>query len=105
MEKYPPPERTERLQRDKFYPLADRHPAQKIGPMTSIGYLPMQNIAAKWNGEKRCPKKGEWYLSGARIAAYRAPNDLSSEYHIANIYQIETKRITERKIIKWLGNK
>lgn len=34
-------------------------------------------------GEKRAPKKGEFYLSGAIVEAYRAPNDLTTEYHIA----------------------
>jgi hypothetical protein len=33
-------------------------------------------------GEKRPPRKGEWYLSGAIPNAYRAPNDLSIAYHI-----------------------
>ena len=37
----------------------------------------------RWDGQsKRCPKKGEWYISGAIPAAYRAPNDLSSEYFV-----------------------
>jgi hypothetical protein len=30
----------------------------------------------------RNPKRGEFYLSGAIVAAYKAPNDLSSPYHI-----------------------
>lgn len=30
----------------------------------------------------RPPKKGEYYLSGAIVAAYRAPNDLSSPYWV-----------------------
>ena len=29
---------------------------------------------------KRNPRKGEWYVSGAIPAAYKAPNDLTSEY-------------------------
>jgi hypothetical protein len=33
-------------------------------------------------GEFRAPKKGEYYLSGAIPEAYRAPNDLSMEFHI-----------------------
>ena len=28
----------------------------------------------------RKPKKGEWYVSGAIPMAYRAPNDLPTEY-------------------------
>ena len=50
-----------------------------------------QEIAAKPTGEKRCPKAGEWYLSGASVAAYRAPNDFPSEYHIAKLVRIVTK--------------
>jgi len=34
-------------------------------------------------GEFREPRKGEFYLSGAIVAAYRAPNDLSTKFHIA----------------------
>jgi len=34
-------------------------------------------------GPKRCPKKGEYYLSGALPQAYEAFNDLSQEFHIA----------------------
>lgn len=34
-------------------------------------------------GIKRPPRKGEWYLSGAIVSAYRAPNDLDTPYLIA----------------------
>ena len=34
-------------------------------------------------GEFRPPLKGEWFLSGAIVAAYQAPNDLSTKYWIA----------------------
>ena len=30
----------------------------------------------------RRPKKGEWFLSGAIVEAYQAPNDLAPEYQI-----------------------
>ena len=33
-------------------------------------------------GEFRPPRKGEWYLSGAIPAAYKAPNDLTTAYRI-----------------------
>jgi len=36
----------------------------------------------------RCPRKGEWYISGAEPEAYRAPNDLSSEYRIAELIEV-----------------
>lgn len=34
-------------------------------------------------GEKRCPLKGEYYLSGAEIAAYKVLHDLTTEFWIA----------------------
>jgi len=36
-------------------------------------------------GEKRPPKAGEWFLSGAIVEAYKAANDLSSPYPIAQL--------------------
>ena len=30
----------------------------------------------------RPPNKGEWYLSGAIVEAYRAPSDLSVSFHV-----------------------
>lgn len=39
---------------------------------------------AKWDGKPmRPPKKGEYYLSGAKVTAYKAPNDLTTPYYIA----------------------
>jgi hypothetical protein len=33
-------------------------------------------------GEKRAPRKGEFFLSGAIPEVYDAPNDLRTPYHI-----------------------
>ena len=41
-------------------------------------------------GRPRPPKKGEWYLSGAAPMAYRAPNDLTSSYHIMKLVRVRT---------------
>ena len=56
----------------------------------AIGQLPVRIAGtkgqrkARWNGQPmRCPKKGELYLSGAVPTAYEAPNDLLSEYFVA----------------------
>lgn len=38
-------------------------------------------------GEFRPPRKYEYYLSGAVIEAYQAPNDLSTSYWIAKPYR------------------
>lgn len=40
------------------------------------------NRAFMLSGEKRTPRKGEWYLSGAIPEAYQAPNDISQVYHL-----------------------
>lgn len=71
---------SEKLQRNKAYPLADYHPLAFRNP----------NIKAVWTGEKRAPKAGEWYLSGAIIEAYQAKNDLTTPYHIAKIVEVTT---------------
>ena len=47
-------------------------------------------------GEFRTPHKGEWYLSGATPLAYRAPNDLGTEYHIVALVAVQR----ETKIIE-----
>lgn len=52
-----------------------------IGPVNFIEY----GLPARWYYRKlgfRAPKKGEWYLSGAIVEAYKAPNDLTIEYMI-----------------------
>lgn len=46
---------------------------------------PEDRVYAVATGEVRPPKKGEWFLSGAVIEAYRAIEDLSQEYHIARL--------------------
>jgi hypothetical protein len=38
-------------------------------------------------GEYRNPLKGEWFLSGAFVAAYIAPNDLTFPYCIARFVE------------------
>lgn len=72
---------SEKLSRASFYPLADYHPAK---------FIDHKNIMARWNGEKRAPKKGEWYLSGSTIAAYQAKNDMTVPYHIAELCEVKT---------------
>ena len=96
----------------KFYPIADRitradaealgvKRSEVSGPLPSFEGMAGRiagrqdlNVCAIYSGHRRPPRKGEWYLSGARVAAYRAPNDLSSEYHIATLVVVE-KTVTE----------
>ena len=51
----------------KTYPMGDTHSKKRFVK----------------TDEFRNPKKGEFFLSGAIIEAYQAPNDLSSPYWIA----------------------
>mgnify|MGYP000078249512 CR=1 FL=1 len=58
-------------------------------PIPTIGFSP-KSVACMPTGEKRPPKKGEWYLSGAIVHGYRAPNDLSIVFHIAKLVKVRT---------------
>ena len=112
---------SEKLKRGKAYPLADRLPYQMAedifqryappytgsadnvfsridGRMYAKNRWIRDNVRATWTGEKRAPKKGEWYLSGSDIEAYRAPNDLGMIFHIAKIVRIETETVVKEII-------
>jgi hypothetical protein len=65
------------VRRDGLYPVAD---GETLPPGNT-----QANTRARWTGEVRCPRKGEWYLSGAVVEAYRAPSDLSMGFHIARL--------------------
>jgi hypothetical protein len=82
---------SEKLQRGKFYRGVDHNP-----DFPGLSHrLSGESIAYRWTGERRPPRKGEWYLSGAVIEAYQASNDLDSPYHIAEpvLVRIETKTV------------
>lgn len=87
---------------EKLYPLGDYHPKASHRPFASVGMY-AKNVMAVNSGIKRCPKRGEWYLSGAIVTAYRAPNDLSSEYYIAEIVEVQEKVVKTYKA-KAIGN-
>lgn len=48
------------------------------------------DIQYKATGEYRPPRRGEYYLSGAIICAYRALNDLETSYWIAVAGKVTT---------------
>lgn len=67
---------------------------EKVGqPLTS--YIKVKNVKAINTGEMRPPKKGEWYLSGAIVEAYRAPNDLTTAFYIAKLVRVKSKTVIE----------
>jgi hypothetical protein len=87
----------------KLYPVFDRltkAEADALGfdkipadPLASVG-MPVKNVHAITTGEFREPKKGEWYLSGAIPAAYRAPNGLTCRFYICELVRTVTRTTT-----------
>lgn len=57
-------------------------PLPKVLPFHDIPGTAVQMRCFWRRLDIRRPRKGEWYVSGAIPAAYRAPNDLSTEYLI-----------------------
>jgi hypothetical protein len=43
--------------------------------------------------ESRPPRKGEWYLSGAVVEAYKAPSDLPAVHRIARLVVDDAARV------------
>lgn len=41
----------------------------------------------RWTGEKRAPRAGEYFLSGAIPEVYRASSDLDVPFHIMEQYE------------------
>ena len=53
-------------------------------------------------GQKRAPRKGEWYLSGATVTAYKAVGDgMQSEYMIAKLVRAE--RVPAQETYRVIG--
>jgi len=81
------------MKTSEFYPISDRPTVQEmkqLGLDTSFNSrYGHRNVYAEYIGEKREPKKGEWYLSGAIATAYRAPNNLSTIFHIARLIRVK----------------
>ena len=55
----------------------------------------IKDIRGVRTGEKRHPKKGEWYLSGGPPMVWRAPNNLNTPFHIMQLVRVE-QVVTER---------
>jgi hypothetical protein len=81
---------SEKLRRGATYPVGDYVTREERAALSiDLSKLAWPEVRAEWTGEKRAPKAGEWYLSGAVITAYRAPNDLSIPYHIACLVRVQ----------------
>lgn len=57
-------------------------------------------VRGKPTGEKRPPKKGEWYVSGAIPEVYRAPADLSDAHVIVKLVVVKVMVTTTETIVK-----
>lgn len=75
----------------QLFPVAD-YPTYAERDALGNVVAPVTTFCGKYTGEKRPPLRGEWFLSGASVAAYRAPNDLSTPYHIAKLVRVEIRR-------------
>lgn len=59
-----------------------------IYPGASVSGLPVHREWFRWTGEKRAPRAGEYFLSGAIPEVYRASSDLDFvEFHIMERYE------------------
>lgn len=102
------------VKRDTFYRLVDRLTSserRRFGKVSEgLPDIPLPEtppcgrvrvqVLAVWTGEKRQPKAGEWYLSGAEVEAYRVPNDLSTVFHIARLVKVEEELILSRRVVE-----
>ncbi len=77
---------------NKIYPLGTSY---RIKP-GSLRLQPGEKRGAIKTDQFRCPKKGEYFLSGAIPMAYLAPNDLTCKYWIAKIVKY---KIVQQKVI------
>lgn len=88
------------LRSSGLYPLSDwvtdREKA-KLGVAPRQRECDSEMIRAMPSGDYRAPKRGEWFLSGAIVSAYKADNDLTTPYHIARLVVAE-KRIVLKRI-------
>lgn len=88
-----------------IFPTADRvtgHERKNLGlPLLGQGKtIPGETVKAVSTGEFRAPKKGEWYLSGGPVEAYKAPNDLSDydKFNIATL--VKVRKVVSYQIIE-----
>jgi hypothetical protein len=66
----------------KYFPLADEPSPEDLAALNVEDRVGVRAVAT---GEFRAPRKGEWFLSGSYVEAYRAENDLNTAYHIAQL--------------------
>lgn len=53
------------------------------------GIVNAHSVRARWTGETRQPRLGEYFLSGAIVEAYRAYTNISTAFAIAELVTVE----------------
>jgi hypothetical protein len=81
--------RSEKLQRGVPYPLGDPlSAAEQVRCETQNAIV--NDVRVVWDGQPaRPPKKGERFLSGASITAYRAFTDMTQAYYIGRLVRVK----------------
>lgn len=74
-----------------FYPVRDRLSIEEHRRFD----IPLEGLTPSCikvvkTGSYLCPKKGEWYLSGAIPEGYKAYNDLDTPYYICKLVKTQT---------------
>ncbi len=82
------------------YPIGDTLTREEAGGAEfkerfAGSYMENRHFRVIPTGEKRAPKKGEWYLSGALVTGYRSPSDATAEYLIAKLVRVERVPVVE----------
>lgn len=79
--------------------LADVPTELETGGLSFNERYKSRKVQAVKTGEFRNPKRGEWYLSGAIPEGYKAPNDLSSPFHILKLVKVEVQTVVTEKVL------
>ena len=61
--------------------------------------LPL-NKRVRPTGEFRCPRKGEWFLSGAIVEGYQAKADMIAAFYIGELVEVEVERQVTEKVVR-----
>ena len=86
---YPLGDRLNTLERE-FWNLTIEEASQMVCLWATPNPARPQWIGAQATREYRAPRKGEWYLSGAEVTAYRANGYSNMAYHIARLCMVKT---------------
>ncbi len=97
--------------RKTFYPVVDHVPTDQrkslgmddkdYGRPSATLDMAGRGVRAVATGEKRAPKLGEWYLSGAVVGAYLATTDrITIKYPIARLVMTKTTTVITEHIVE-----